>query len=315
MSSLAESLKRTPRVGESALEVSLRPQPGPLKSTVRFFLQKPLGAFGALLIALFIFTAVFAEQMAPFPYDSCPGCLNRQPPSAKHFFGSDNLGRDIFSRIVWGSRISVSVGFGAVAIGTGIASILGILSGYWGGNFDLMLQRVIDIWISIPALVLVIFLVSIFTTRNTDAITSIELVALTIGLVVAAGSSRVVRSAVIAVRHQPYMEAARCIGCEDGRIVLRYVLPNVFATILILATTQLGTAILAEATIAFLGYGVKPPFPAWGSMLSGSARQQFLLAPWMAIFPGLAISLAVFGFNMFGDALRDVLDPRLRGSR
>jgi peptide/nickel transport system permease protein len=315
MSSLVEPYEKLRGAIEPQTTVALRAQPNRLAALARFFRQKPLGALGALMIAVFVLMAVFADEVAPFPYDQCAGCPVRIPPSPQYVFGTDNLGRDIFSRIVWGSRISVSVGFGAVAIGTGLAAILGILSGYWGGRFDLILQRFIDVWISIPALVLVIFLVSVFTTRNTDALTSIELVAITIGLVVAAGSTRVVRSAVLAIRHQPYMEAARCIGCRDERILRCYVLPNVFATILILATTQLGTAILAEATIAFLGYGVKPPMPAWGSMLSGTARSIFLLAPWMAVFPGLAISLAVFGFNMLGDALRDVLDPRLRGSR
>jgi peptide/nickel transport system permease protein len=158
-------------------------------------------------------------------------------------------------------------------------------------------------------------MMSVFTTRDTDSSTSIALVALTLGIIIASGSSRVVRSAVIGIRHMPYMEAARCAGCQDWRIIVRYVLPNVFAPIVILATTQLGTAILAEATLSFLGFGVKPPFPAWGSMLSGNGRTYFLVAPWLAIWPGLAISLSVFGFNMFGDALRDVLDPRLRGSR
>jgi peptide/nickel transport system permease protein len=176
-------------------------------------------------------------------------------------------------------------------------------------------QRFIDIWISFPALVLLITIVSIFTTRDTDSQTSIIIVAVTLGILTAAGSSRVVRSAVLAIRHMPYMEAARCVGAGDLRIILRYVLPNVFAPILILATTQLGGAILAESTLSFLGFGVKPPMPAWGSMLSGSGRQYFLVAPGLAIWPGLAISLVVFGFNMFGDALRDVLDPRLRGSR
>ena len=315
MSSLVKPYQKVRGAIEPQDEIILRPQPSRLASLARFFRQKPLGALGALMIAVFVLMAVFADRVAPFPYDQCVGCPVRIPPSPQYVFGTDNLGRDIFSRIVWGSRISVSVGFGAVGIGIGLATLLGIMSGYWSGRFDLILQRVIDVWSSIPALVLVIFLVSVFTTRNTDALSSIELVAITIGLIVAAGSTRVVRSAVLAIRHQPYMEAARCIGCRDDRILGRYVLPNVFATILILATTQLGAAILAEATIAFLGYGVKPPMPAWGSMLSGTARSIFLLAPWMAVFPGLAISLAVFGFNMLGDALRDVLDPRLRGSR
>ncbi len=315
MSSIAEQIRMKSSIRETEVALSLRPAPNRLSAVLRFIRQKPLGALGGLLVIVFIFTALFHEQIAPYPYDTGKAENRLQLPSAQFLLGTDNVGRDMFSRIVWGADTSVKVGFGAVLFGTGLATILGILSGYWGGKFDLILQRFIDIWISIPPIVLVITMVSIFTTRNTDSDASIVLIAVTIGLVVAAGSTRVVRSAVIGIRQMPYMEAGRSLGCKDRRIILRYVLPNVFATILILATTQLGAAILAEATIAFLGFGVKPPLPAWGSMLSGNGRQFFLVAPWLAIWPGLAISLAVFGFNMFGDALRDVLDPRLRGSR
>jgi peptide/nickel transport system permease protein len=200
-------------------------------------------------------------------------------------------------------------------VGTGLATFFGIISGYFGGLFDLLFQRLIDAWIAFPAIVLLACLVTILTTRATSSVSSIVIVAIALGLIVAGGSTRVVRSAVIAIRDMPYMEAARCTGCNDRRIILRYVLPNVLAPIIILATVQLGGAILAESTLSFLGFGVKPPMPAWGSMLAGNGRQYFLIAPWLAIWPGLAISLAVFGFNMLGDALRDVLDPRLRGSR
>lgn len=286
----------------------------PFESLWTFARRKPLGAVGAVLVVLFILTAIFAQQIAPYAYDVGKGTDRFQGPSLHHLLGTDNLGRDMFSRIVYGARISVAVGFGAVFVGTGLAAILGIISGYFGGWFDLIFQRVIDAWIAFPALVLLACLVTIMTTRATSSVASIVIVAITLGLVVAGGSSRVVRSAVIGIRDMPYMEAARCAGCNDLRIILRYVLPNVLAPILILATVQLGGAILAESTLSFLGFGVKPPMPAWGSMLAGSGRQYFLVAPWLAIWPGLAISLAVFGFNMLGDALRDVLDPRLRGS-
>lgn len=319
MSTLVDRVAGAAPAREASLDVRLRPRAGVLRSIGRFVRGKPLGALGGLLILVFVFTALFADRVAPYAYDQDvgkdKGNIYLQPPSAQFILGTDNLGRDMFSRIVWGSRISVAVGFGAVAVGTGLATILGILSGYWGGKFDLLLQRVIDIWISIPALVLLIFIVTVFTTRDTDSITTVVIVAVTLGVLVAAGSSRVVRGAVLAIRHMPYMESARCLGCRDGHIIMRYVLPNVFAPILILATTQLGAAILAESTLSFLGFGVKPPMPAWGSMLSGNGRTYFEGAPWLAFWPGLAISLAVFGFNMLGDALRDVLDPRLRGSR
>lgn len=287
----------------------------PFAATWSFVRRKPLGAVGGAIILVLIVTAIFAQQIAPYAYDAGQGADRLQGPSLRHLFGTDNLGRDMFSRIVYGARISVAVGFGAVFVGTGLATLLGVVSGYFGGLFDLLLQRLIDAWIAFPALVLLAVLVTVATTRDTAPVTSIVIVAVTLGLIVAGGSSRVVRSAVVGVRQMPYIEAARCIGCGDAHLILRYILPNVMAPILILATVQLGGAILAEATLSFLGFGVKPPMPAWGSMLAGSGQQYFLIAPWLAIWPGLAISLAVFGFNMLGDALRDELDPRLRGSR
>ena len=184
----------------------------------------------------------------------------------------------MFSRIVFGARISIEVGFGAVLVGTGLAAILGIISGYFGGLFDLLFQRFIDAWIAFPALVLLACLVTIMSTKKTSSTSSIIIVAVVLGLIVAGGSTRVVRSAVIGIRDMPYMESARCVGCNHTRIIFRYVLPNVLAPIIILATVQLGGAILAESTLSFLGFGVKPPMPAWGSMLATSGQQFFLRA-------------------------------------
>jgi peptide/nickel transport system permease protein len=297
---------------DSARLLPVRPlSPSPVVTLLQ---RKPLGAVGGAIVVLLVLTAIFAGQIAPYAYDVGQGIDRLQGPSLHHLLGTDNLGRDMFSRIVYGARISIAVGFGAVLIGTGLATLLGVVSGYFGGTFDLLFQRLIDIWIAFPALVLLISLVTILTTRDTDPVASIGIVAVTLGVIVAASSSRVVRSAVISVRAMPYIEAARCVGCGHARIIARYVLPNVFPTVLILATVQLGGAILAESTVSFLGFGVKPPMPAWGSMLAGSGQAYFLVAPGLAIWPGLAISLAVFGFNMLGDALRDVLDPRLRGT-
>lgn len=287
----------------------------PLAALWQFARNKPLGAVGGMIVLILILTALFAQQIAPYAYDAGKGADRLQGPSLRHLLGTDNQGRDMFSRIVFGARISVEVGFGAVLVGTGLAAILGIISGYFGGLFDLLFQRFIDAWIAFPALVLLACLVTIMSTKKTSATSSIIIVAVVLGLIVAGGSTRVVRSAVIGIRDMPYMESARCVGCNHTRIILRYVLPNVLAPIIILATVQLGGAILAESTLSFLGFGVKPPMPAWGSMLATSGQQFFLRAPILAIWPGLAISLAVFGFNMLGDALRDVLDPRLRGSR
>ena len=270
-----------------------------------FIRKKPLGAFGGVLIALFLLLALGAQWLAPYPYDATvdPRLLG---PSLAHPFGTDANGRDLLSRIIWGARISVTIGFGAVFLSTLIAVVVGVGSGYFGGWTDLLVQRLVDIWISFPALVLLVSLVAILG----PGLWSTTLV---LGILLAPGTSRVVRGAVLAMRHQPYVESARCIGAGHAHIVRAYVLPNVAAAIIVLATTQLGAAILAESTLSFLGYGVPPPFPTWGAMLSGSGRAYMLQSPWLSIWPGLAISAAVFGFNMLGDALRDVLDPRLRG--
>src|SRR5919197_992424 len=270
--------------------------------------RKPLGVVGAVIVLVLVLVAVFAPWLAPYPYDVGVASERLQGPTLAHPFGTDANGRDMLSRIIWGARISVTVGFGAVLISTVLAVTIGVISGYFGGLFDLLFQRLVDIWISFPAIVLLVSLVAILG----PGLWSVTII---LGILVTPGSSRVIRSAVIAMRHLPYVETASCLGAGHARIILRHVLPNVFAPILVLATVRLGTAILAEGTIRFLGYGVPPPFPAWGAMLSGTGRAFMLQSPWLSIWPGLAISLVVFGFNMLGDALRDELDPRLRGSR
>jgi peptide/nickel transport system permease protein len=295
-----EPLARPRRV--EAAQRALR-RPSALATFVR---QKPLGAFGAALIVLFLVLAAGAQWLAPYPYDVGTAANRLQWPSLAHPFGTDANGRDLLSRVIWGARVSVTIGFGAVLISTLVAIVVGVSSGYFGGWLDLTVQRIVDIWISFPALVLLVSLVAIVGPGLWSTM-------LVLGVLLAPGAARVVRGAVLGMRYQPYVESARCLGAGDFRIVRSYVLPNVAAAILVLATTQLGVAILAESTLAFLGYGVPPPFPTWGSMLSGTGRAYMLQSPWLSIWPGLAISGAVFGFNMFGDALRDVLDPRLRG--
>jgi peptide/nickel transport system permease protein len=272
-----------------------------------FVRRKPLGAVGGVIVIVLIFVALAAPLLAPYPYDEANASVRLQGPSLVHPFGTDANGRDMLSRIIWGARISVTVGFGAVLISTVLATTIGVISGYFGGLFDLLFQRLIDIWIAFPALVLLVSLVSILG----PGLWSVTII---LGLLVTPGSSRVIRSAVIAMRHLPYVETASCLGAGHTRIILWHVLPNVCVSILVLATVRLGTAILAEATVSFLGYGVPPPYPAWGAMLSGTGRAYMLQSPWLSIWPGLAISLAVFGFNVLGDALRDVLDPRMRGA-
>jgi peptide/nickel transport system permease protein len=220
--------------------------------------------------------------------------------------GTDNLSRDMWSRVVYGARISVTVGFATIVLGTLVAAAVGISSAYVGGTYDIVVQRIVDAWMSFPYLVIILSLMAVLGPGLVNLI-------LALSLLIAAGGARVIRGAALSVMQNPYLEAARAMGAGHLRIVLRYVLPNVMATIMILATIGLGGVILAESSLSFLGFGVPPPYPSWGAMLSGSGRSYMYRAPWMAIWPGLAISLAVFGFNMLGDALRDVLDPRLRG--
>jgi peptide/nickel transport system permease protein len=220
--------------------------------------------------------------------------------------GTDNLGRDVFSRVVYGASVSVTVGFGAVLLANVLAALVGVTSGYFGGAYDICVQRVVDAWQSFPFLVVILSMMAVLGPGMLNLI-------LALGVLGAAAGSRVIRGATISVMQNTYVEAARALGAGHLRIMVRYLLPNVAATIIILATIGLGAAILAESALSFLGFGVPPPYPSWGAMLSGSGRSFMYRAPWMAIWPGAAISLAVFGFNMLGDALRDVLDPRLRG--
>jgi peptide/nickel transport system permease protein len=280
--------------------------PSWLTAVGQFARRKPLGAFGAAIVVLMLVLAVGAQWLAPYPYDIGVTADRLQGPTFAHPFGTDANGRDLLSRIIWGARMSVTIGFGAVLLSTVIAVTVGVACGYFGGVFDLLVQRLVDVWISFPALVLLVSLVAILG----PGLWSTTLV---LGVLLAPGTARIVRGAVLGMRHQPYVESARCVGAGHARIVRSYVLPNVSAAIVVLATTQLGTAVLAESTLSFLGYGVPPPFPTWGAMLSGTGRAFMLQSPWLSIWPGLAISAAVFGFNMLGDALRDVLDPRLRG--
>lgn len=271
--------------------------------------KKPLGAFAGLVVVMLLVVALSAPLVAPYGYDDQDLSNRLQSPSASHFFGTDNLGRDLFSRIVYGSQVSVVVGFGAVALSTIISTVIGVVSGYYGKWFDTAMQRLVDIWISFPALVLLISLISIFKTTG-----RIQLI-MALGIILAAGSSRVIRSAAISVKMNQYVEAARALGATNSRIIVSHVLPNIMPVVIVLATVQLGGAILAEATISFLGYGIPPPFPTWGQMLSPSELALMRQYPYLSLFPGLAIALVVYSFNILGDALRDVLDPRLRGTR
>jgi len=281
---------------------------GWFKWTKNFVRQQPLGAIGGVIVIVLLIQAVFASLIAPYHYDEQNYSVALQGPSWDHWFGTDDLGRDMFSRVTYGAQISVIIGFSAVAISIVVATLIGGISGYFGGVFDTVVQRLVEIFQAFPAL---IFLISVISIIGQDRFQ----IALALGLLSSIGASRVVRGAVLTIKTNVYFEAARSLGANETRIMIRYVLPNIAATIIVLATLQLGAIILAEASLSFLGYGVKPPFPTWGRLLSGVARSYIVENPWMGLWPGLFIGLAVFGFNMLGDALRDVLDPRLRGSR
>jgi peptide/nickel transport system permease protein len=280
--------------------------PSLVRLAFRFCRQKPLGAIGGILVIGLIVLAVFADRIAPHAYDDSIRGARMKPPSAQFWMGTDNLSRDVWSRVVYGARISITVGFATVALATVMSTAIGVSSAYVGGAYDIVVQRVVDAWMSFPALVVVLSLMAALGPGLLNLILALSILG-------AASGSRVIRGATLSVMQNPYVEAARALGAGHLRIVLLYILPNVMATILILATIGLGTVILAESALSFLGFGIPPPYPSWGAMLSGSGRSFMIHAPWMVLWPSVAISLAVFGFNMLGDALRDVLDPRLRG--
>ena len=278
------------------------------KGLWRLVREKPLGAFGGVLVLCLMLSAVFAHWIAPFPYDETNVRQRLKPPGPQFYLGTDNLGRDLFSRIMYEARISVTVGFAAVGLSMVLATITGVTSGYFGGKVDVFVQRVVDAMMAFPNLLFLLFIMAVLGPGLLNII-------LALGVVNAFNRSRVIRSATLAVKGNQFVEAAQAVGASHLRIILRYILPNVMAPIIIISTNALGAVILAEAALSFLGLGIPPPYPSWGEMLSGSGRSYMYKAPWMAIWPGVAISVAVFGFNMLGDALRDLLDPRLRGSR
>jgi peptide/nickel transport system permease protein len=266
--------------------------------------HQPLGVAGALVIIVLIFMSIFAPLIAPFDPTSIEGD-NLHAPSTTNFFGTDDKGRDVFSRVVWGSRTSLEVGLIATFIGTVGGALVGLLSGYFGGIIDNVLQRIMDALLAFPLIILALIMVSVFGN-------SISKLMIVVGIAIIPGVGRVMRGVVISEKQALYIEAARSIGADSPRIMFRHIVPNVFAILIVIATSLLGGAILVEASLSFLGLGTPPPTPSWGYDLSQNARRYFTHAPWMAIFPGLALSLVVLGFNLLGDSLRDVLDPRLR---
>jgi peptide/nickel transport system permease protein len=265
----------------------------------------PLGAAGAVILIVFVLTAIFADGISPFDPTSTNPAISLARPSMAHWLGADFMGRDMFSRIVGGSRISLAVGLGSISLGCLVGVPIGLLSGYFGGWVDLTIQRLIDMMQSLPLLVTALVMAAALgpSLRNTIIAIAIPLVP---------SIARIVRSNTLALKEMPFVEAARAIGLSETWIAIRHVLPNTLAPLIVLVTAQFGSAILVEASLSFLGLGVPEPFPSWGRMLSESAAEYMRAAPWLVIFPGLAISLVVFGANLLGDALRDMLDPRLR---
>jgi len=265
----------------------------------------PLGAIGALILAVFVFAAVFAGEITAFDPVSTNARLSLAPPGPSHPLGADFMGRDVWSRIVYGARISLAVGLGSTALGCILGVVIGLASGYLGGWIDLVTQRLVDILQGLPLLVLALVMAAALgpSLENTILAISIPLVPYV---------ARVIRANTLALREMPFVEAAKAVGMSEVRIAVLHILPNTLAPLIVLATAQLGSAILTEASLSFLGLGIPEPHPSWGRMLSESAAEYVRTAPWLVIFPGVAISLVVFGTNLLGDALRDLLDPRQR---
>ena len=284
----------------------LREAKAPRLAFVRDFARRrPLGAIGAAVVIVMIGVGVFANVLAPYDPVAVDFGAMLARPSAQHWLGTDAFGRDVLSRLIYGSRTALLVGFGAAFFGTTLGAVLGVGSAYFGGRVDLYLQRVMDCVLAFPLIILALAIVAILGNSLPNVIAAI-----TIPMI--PRCALVIRSSALSIREMPYVDAARAAGFSHTRIILRHMLPNVMAPYLILLTAFLGQAILLEASLSFLGLGVQEPTAAWGLMLRGAAVEFAETAPWMAIFPGLAISVAVFAFNLFGDSLRDALDPKLR---
>jgi peptide/nickel transport system permease protein len=293
-------------LAHAAASADLAPRATVREVVAQFVRTKPLGAAGALIILFMIGVAFLADVLAPYdPYHSDYGAQFARP-SAEHWFGTDEFGRDVLSRIMHGARIALFVGFIASFTGCTVGALLGVISAYSGGRVDLLLERLMDILLAFPQLILALAIASILGP-------AVQNVVIAIAIPIIPRAARVVRSTALSVKENVYVEAVHALGASRRRVIAQHILPNVMAPYIIIVTAQLGAAILAEAALSYLGLGAAEPTPSWGLMLSGSAPSYAEKAPWIALFPGIAISLGVFGFNLFGDSLRDALDPKLRG--
>ena len=278
---------------------------GVLYAVLGFCRRKPLGAIGALVLLMLVFCAAFAEEVATHDPVHTDSAITLIPPQASHLMGTDYLGRDVYSRIVHGSRVSLAVGLTSTALGGTIGLVIGLLSGYLLGWFDMVAQRIMDIMQGLPLIIMALVMSAALGP-------SVQNVILAISIPLIPRAARVIRASTLAIREMPFVEAARAMGMGEMRIAFLHVMPNTLAPFIVLTTAQLGSAILTEAALSFLGLGIPEPYPSWGRMLSESAAEYAQKAPWLVIFPGVVISLVVFATNLLGDALRDVLDPRLR---
>jgi len=273
---------------------------------IRMLRRKPLGTIGGAIVLVMLLAAALADVLTPYGFSETSLRERFITMSTAHWLGTDQLGRDVLTRILYGARISLYVGFGAIGIASVLATVLGISSAYWGGRIDLLLQRLVDAWMAFPGLLILMSIMSLLGP-------SVLNITLVLGIAAGIRESRIIRGVALSIKEHTYVEGARAMGSGHLRITVAHILPNVFPTIIVVATTGLSTIILTEASLSFLGMGVPPPYPTWGGMLSLAGLDHMYRAPWLAIWPALALSLAVFGFNMLGDALRDLLDPRLKG--
>ena len=292
-------------VAHATATATLAPRLTLADEVVKFIRTKPLGAAGAMIILGMMVVATLARALAPYDAYQADYALQFARPSVEHWFGTDEFGRDLLSRIMYGARIALFVGFTASFIGCTLGGLLGVVSAYVGGKVDLLLERLMDILLAFPQLILALAIASILGP-------AVENVVIAIAIPIIPRAARVVRATALSVKENVYVEAVSALGAPRWRIVLRHIVPNVVAPYIIMLTAQLGGAILAEAALSYLGLGAAEPTPSWGLMLSGSALSYAEKAPWLPLFPGIAISLGVFGFNLFGDSLRDALDPKLR---